>query len=49
MKIEENATTEYFRGNIIRNNENVSDVEYAISLIKTQYQVNKDDFLKHNY
>ena len=46
MKIEENGTTEYFRGNIIRNYENVSDVENSICLVKTQYEVKKDDFEK---
>ena len=46
MKIEENGTTEYFRGNIIRNYEKVSDVEYSICLVKTQYEVNRDDFEK---
>ena len=46
MKIEENGTTEYFRGNIIRNYEKVSDVEYSICLVKTQYEVKRDDFEK---
>ena len=44
MKIEENGTTEYLRGNIIRNYEKVSDVEYSICLVNAQYEVNKDDF-----